>query len=57
MCDLFALNFAGPSYDTTKHENNKRVQFIAGEHASLFAGVAQIYREAKVAHGISCHLG
>ena len=52
MCDLFALNFGGPSYDCTKRENKKGVQFIAGEHSTLFAAVAHIYREAKAAHGV-----
>ena len=52
MCDLFALNFGGPSYDCTKRENKKGVQFIAGEHSVLFAAVAEIYREAKVTHGV-----
>ena len=52
MCDLFILNFGGLSYDYTKHENKKGIQFIAGEHASLFVVVAQIYREAKASHGV-----
>ena len=52
MCDLFALNFGGPSYDSIKRTNKMGVQFIAGEHASLFAAVANIYREAKSAHGV-----
>ena len=52
MCDLFSLNFGGPSYDTIKRQNKKGVQFIAGEHSSLFIAVAQIYEEAKTAHGV-----
>ena len=52
MCDLFALNFGGPSYDCIKRENKKAVQFIAGEHAALFSSVADIYRQAKSVHGI-----
>ena len=52
MCDLFALNFGGPSYDCTKRNNKKGIQFIAGEHASLFAVVAHIYKEAKATHGV-----
>lgn len=30
LCDLFALNFAGPSYDTICWECRKGVQFIRG---------------------------
>jgi hypothetical protein len=52
MCDLFTLNFAGPSYTTVKRENKKGVQFVPGEHPQIFACVAQIYKEAKSAHGI-----
>ena len=52
MCDLFTLNFGGPSYDCTKRENKKGVQFIAGEHSALFAAVADIYREAKANHRV-----
>ena len=52
MCDLFTLNFGGPSYDCTKRENKEGVQFIAGEHSALFAAVADIYREAKANHGV-----
>lgn len=53
MCDLFALNFVGPSYSSTKRENKKGVQFIAGEHASIFKCVADIYRESKAAYRIT----
>ena len=52
MCDLFALNFGGPALCTTKREDRKGVQFVAGEHEEIFASVAQIYRDAKVANGI-----
>jgi hypothetical protein len=52
MCDLFKLNFAGPSYKTIKLANNKGIKFIPGEHAHLFRSVASIYKEAKVAYGI-----
>lgn len=52
MCDLFSLNFFGPTLNTTKRENKKGVQFISGEHASIFASVAQIYKDAKEFHGI-----
>jgi hypothetical protein len=52
MCDLFSLNFGGPSYDCAKRENKKGVQFIAGEHSSVFATVVEIYREAKKTHGL-----
>jgi hypothetical protein len=53
MCDLFALNFAGPSYFSIKRENKKGVHFIAGEHFAIFASIANIYREAKETHGIT----
>jgi hypothetical protein len=53
MCDLFSLNFAGPSYNTIRRENRKGIQFIAGEHAIIFQCVASIYMEAKKAHGIT----
>ena len=52
MVDIFALNFAGPSYRQVKREVRKGVQFLPGEHAQIFAVVAQIYREAKLAHNI-----
>ena len=52
MVDIFALNFAGPSYRQVKREVRKGVQFLPGEHAQIFAAVAQIYREAKLAHNI-----
>ena len=47
MCDLFQLNFVGPSYKTAKRSNAKGVKFILGEHAHIFKGVAEIYKEAK----------
>jgi hypothetical protein len=50
MCDLFSLNFAGPSYNTIRCENRKGIQFIAGKHAIIFQCVASIYREAKKPH-------
>ena len=56
MCDLFALNFEGPSYDTIRRENRKGVQFIAGEHTALFSCVTNIYRDAKSAHGVQGHV-
>jgi hypothetical protein len=52
MCDFFQLNFAGPSYKTTKRANMKGVMFIPGEHASIFNCVAEIYEQAKVLYGI-----
>ena len=53
LCDLFALNFAGPSYDSIRRESRKGVAFIAGEHAEIFQYIASIYTDAKSAHGIS----
>lgn len=52
MCDLFALNYDGPSYDTVKRDTRKGVHFVSGEHAQIFSNVADIYRKAKEAHGI-----
>ena len=52
MCDLFSLNYCRPSYSTTKKENKKGVRFIGGEHSEVFASVAEIYKDAKIAHGI-----
>ena len=52
MCELFSLNFAGPTYSTTKRVNQKGVQFVAGEHVDIFRSVAQIYEQAKQAHGV-----
>ena len=52
MCDLFSLNFASPNYSSTKRVNQKGDQFVPGEHIDIFWSVAQIYKEAKEAHGI-----
>jgi len=52
LCDLFALNFAGPSYETIRRECRKGIQFIAGEHAEIFESIATIYADAKATHGI-----
>ena len=53
MCDLFALNYAGPTYNTVKRENKKGLQHVPGEHGEIFAALADIYRDAKSAHGIT----
>jgi len=50
--NLFLLNLGGPSYDNNMCENKKSVQFIVGEHFSLFVSVANIYKEAKVTHRV-----
>jgi hypothetical protein len=52
MCDLFALNFAGPTYSTIKEDLKKGVQFVPGEHSEIFGAVARIYADAKIAHNI-----
>jgi len=52
MCDLFALNFAGPTYSTIKEDLKKGVQFVPGEHSEMFGAVARIYADAKIAHNI-----
>jgi hypothetical protein len=53
MCDLFALNYSGPSYSTIKRDNKKGIQHVSGEHGEIFAAVAEIYKDAKAAHGIT----
>jgi hypothetical protein len=52
MCELFALNFAAPSFNTIKRDNAKRVRFVVGEHAAIFQSVAKIYVEAKTTHRV-----
>ena len=52
MIDMFALNFAGPSYSQVKQDVKKGVQFVPGEHLHIFASVAEIYRDAKALHNI-----
>jgi hypothetical protein len=52
MCNFFGLNFAGPSYSTIKLENQKGVQFVAGEHRELFKSVAKIYKHAMLHHEV-----
>jgi hypothetical protein len=51
MCDLFALNYAGPNFSTIKRQNQKGIHFMLGEHASIFKAVAEIYKAAKEVHG------
>ena len=53
LCDLFALNFVGPSFDSIRRESRKGVMFVSGEHVDIFKSVASIYMDAKAAHGIS----
>lgn len=53
LCDLFAFNFARPSFDSIRRESRKGVIFVGGEHADIFKSIAKIYRDAKAAHGIS----
>ena len=52
MCDLFALNYAGPSYNTMKREGRKGVQHVPAEHGEIFAALTEIYKDAKTAHQI-----
>ena len=52
MIDMFALNFAGPSYSQVKRDVKKGIQFVPGEHLHIFALVAEIYRDAKALHNI-----
>ena len=53
LCDLFSLNFAGPSYDSIRRDSRKGVTFVSGEHADIFSSIASIYIDAKKVHGIS----
>ena len=53
MCDLFSFNYSGPSYSTIKRDNKKGIQHVAGEYGDIFASVANIYKDAKMAHGIT----
>jgi hypothetical protein len=52
MCDLFALNYAGPNFSTIKRQNQKGVYFMLGEHASIFKAVVEIYKAAKEVYGV-----
>jgi len=51
LCDLFALNFVGPSYDSVRRESRKGVIFNSREHTKIFKSIASIYVDAKVVHG------
>ena len=42
LYDLFALNFAGPSFDSIWKESRKDVMFISGEYAKIFKSIATI---------------
>ena len=53
LCDLFALNFAAPSFDSIRRESKKGVMFVSGKHAEIFTSIANIYIDAKAAHGIT----
>ena len=53
LCDLFALNFVGPNFDSIRRDSRKEVMFVAGEHADISKCVASIYLDAKAMHGIS----
>jgi hypothetical protein len=48
ICDLFTLNFVGPSWSTVKHENQKGIQFTPSKHRQVFQSVAEVYRQAKL---------
>jgi hypothetical protein len=43
-CDMFSLNFTGPTFSSVKRDNKKGVQFIPCEHKEVFQSVANIYR-------------
>ena len=53
LCDLFALDFTGPSFDSIRRESRKGVLFVFGEHEEIFQSIASIYIDAKAAHGLS----
>jgi len=52
LCDLFAFNSVGPSFDSFRRESRKGVLFVSREHTKIFQSVVSIYIDAKVAHGI-----
>lgn len=52
MCDLFHLNFAGPSFTFIKRDIKKGVQFRPGEHKEIFVAIFEIYKDAKSALNI-----
>ncbi len=56
MYDFFQLNFVGPSYKVIKRAKKKGVQFILGEHATIFKCVVEIQKEAKPVHNIGEHV-
>jgi hypothetical protein len=45
MCDMFGLNFVGPSYNIIKYENKKGMQFVTGKQHELFRLVVEIYKQ------------
>lgn len=53
MYDVFSLNYSGPNYSTIKRDHKKSVQFIPAEHSEIFAADGEIYKNAKVGHGIT----
>jgi hypothetical protein len=53
MCDLFSLNYRGPSMNTTKRENKKGVRFVPREYVEVFKNVANIYKDVLRAHNIT----
>ena len=52
MCDLFALNYSGLSYNFIKRDNKNGIQHVLGEHGEIFAGVAEIYKDVIISHAI-----
>ena len=52
MCDLLSLNYVSPSYTTIKRDAKKGVHFVPSEHTSIFAAIANIYKDAKTTCGI-----
>jgi len=45
-CDLFALNYSGPSYNTMKKENKKGIQHVSDEHREFLVTIVDIYKDA-----------
>ena len=53
MCDLFALNYARPSYSTITRDNKKGIQHVPSKYGEIFAPIVEIYKDAKAAHGMN----
>ena len=52
MCNLFSINFHGPTLSTIERQNAKGIFFLSGEHVHILKSVAAIYKSAMTTHGI-----